>query len=1055
MPSQNFGRYELLERISAGGMAEVFRAKDKERGGIVAVKRILPHVAGDDEFIHMLEDEARIASQLEHPHIARTLDCGQVGGQYFIAFEFVDGKTIKAIFDRSVQKGDKPPLSHVVYIFARIGEGLAYAHARKDAAGAPVSIVHRDVSPQNIVISFNGDVKLIDFGIAKAKGKLSRTEAGAIKGKYGYMSPEQIQGSLVDQRTDVFSLGICMWELLTLQRLYDAPNEIMVLQQIRTSVIPPPSTLNPAVAPELDRIVCKALAKNVDERYRSAKELYRDLNLLSKDTNDVATRGQIAQYMRRTFPEVTPPRELSINEGGVEGAGDDVSTAVGGSPLLRASARSGRKSEEPVAMSADNKGGSDLDVFEGLGKKSNARPSAMPASAPRGNGPSAPPPSMPPSIRNSEPPPGTLRGLNFPPAAAPSSSAPPTMRTPPPPPGRGALPVVVPPPRSQSVPPGQSSPPLRTAPQEAKRGAKLDMDWDDEDEATHIFDKEASKSDPPPRPLPSSALPAAPAARGSAPGKRTLIGIPSPALQAPPPPPPPPPAPPGLGGPQSMRSSVPAPPSSVGGAFARASSIPSAAPGPVSAPPPPPPTIDPRPSQLPPPPAANNPFVSTHRSSAPAPQMPPQTSTVPLPMPARPARSSQMPDMPPPPMMNRMEATALVRPPEASRTGFIIGICTSVVVVAAALFYLVPRKGTVRIAATDAKGDIDHMEVYVDGKKTDCATSPCVEQASTGAHIVKVAAEGYGPVPEQTVDVSAGSEATATFALGAGGEHGTGDHGFPEGGTGVKVSGNQHDVKLYVDDKEIGPLPAEAHDLAPGSHRIRIAGGDRYAPVEKNVTVAKDEMQDLGSQTLKVLKGKATITLSTPGAKVYIVSGTDRRELPQLPIGVDIDTSKQWSLLASKPGFTDFNQPISFDDGQAEKSFDVSLAPKQAVSTTPYTPPSTPYTPPTPHPQPPAPSHPAPSGNGDTSASSGSSSGSGTSSGSASSGDGAFLNINSIPASSIVLDGKPIGNTPKLKYGVSPGQHTVLFVNADQGFKKTVTVNVGAGETKPAIGRGE
>jgi serine/threonine-protein kinase len=405
-----------------------------------------------------------------------------------------------------------------------------------------------------------------------------------------------------------------------------------------------------------------------------------------------------------------------------------------------------------------------------------------------------------------------------------------------------------------------------------------------------------------------------------------------------------------------------------------------------------------------------------------------------------------MPDMPQPPMPSRMEATALVYPPEKSRAGVIAGLVAAVTVAAAAAFFFYPRKGEVVVSATDAKGaDLSHLEVYVDGKKTDCGTSPCtVEEVSAGTHTVKVVADGFPPVAEQAINVSSRQQARAAFAMPATAS-GTGAEVAAIGGTGVRVGGSQAGVKLYIDDREIGSLPAETHDLTAGSHRVRIAGGDRYAAVEKNVTIAKDEFQDLGSVTLKVVKGKATITQGTPaGAKVYIVSGADRRELPTLPISVDIDTSKQWSLVASKPGFADYNQPISFEDGQAEKTFVVNLDARQAVSqSAAYAPPppSQPYSPPAPH-----------HSSSSTSSSSGSSGGGDE--GAPSGGEG-FLNINSIPASSIVLDGKPIGNTPKLRYSVSPGPHTVLFVNTEQSFKKSVTVNVGAGETKAAIGKAD
>ncbi len=366
MRPQAFGRYELISRISMGGMAEVFVATHLPTNTRVALKRILPEVAEDEEFIKMFEDEARIASQLEHPYIARCLDFGQVDGDWYIAFEYVDGKDMRALFDRCVRTREPPPLWFLLYVFTRLGEGLAYAHARKDASGNPVSIVHRDVSPQNIIVSFTGDVKLIDFGIAKTAGKLSRTQVGSIKGKFGYMSPEQVKGVEVDARADIFSLGICMWEMLTLQRLFQAENELLVIEKVRHLQVEPPSRYAPKVPPELDRVVLKALAKDPDERYRASKDVYRDLNHVAQGIG-VATREQIAQYMRRTFPDVR------------EGPDDMVG------------ARQVREMSQ-MATQNDKGSGSDLDIFEGLGKKAGPPPT-----------PSRPPP--PPSSARTAPPP--------------------------------------------------------------------------------------------------------------------------------------------------------------------------------------------------------------------------------------------------------------------------------------------------------------------------------------------------------------------------------------------------------------------------------------------------------------------------------------------------------------------------------------------------------------------------------------------------------------------------------------------------------------------------
>jgi hypothetical protein len=246
----------------------------------------------------------------------------------------------------------------------------------------------------------------------------------------------------------------------------------------------------------------------------------------------------------------------------------------------------------------------------------------------------------------------------------------------------------------------------------------------------------------------------------------------------------------------------------------------------------------------------------------------------------------------------------------------------------------------------------------------------------------------------------------------------------------LRVDSKQPGVRLYVDDKEIGTLPQEVRGLSQGSHSVKFGASDRYQPLEKQVLIEKDQILDLGSVLLKVVKGKATFNPGTPGARAYLVSGTDRRELPSLPISVDIDTAKTWSLEANKPGFVDFKQTIGFDDGQAEKSFTLELEPKPApAAPTPRAAYTQPTPAPAPAPPPPAPA-PAPAEVGE-----------------------AFLNINSIPPSTCFLDGRSLGSTPRVHVSVKPGTHTVKFINADEGLSKTVTVSVGSGETKPAVAK--
>ncbi len=463
---------------------------------------------------------------------------------------------------------------------------------------------------------------------------------------------------------------------------------------------------------------------------------------------------------------------------------------------------------------------------------------------------------------------------------------------------------------------------------------------------------------------------------------------------------------------------------------------------------------------MPPPPSFPVPRVSENAppmprpapSVAPPPAMAPQVNTAPMPMPGRAPNVGRangfgdQPALPPvsslssPMTGNRMEATQLVRPPP-NRMGLIGTVAAGAVIVAGLAFMVMPHTGRIAVNVTDTKGgSLNRVEIFVDGKKQ-CDTAPCiVDQVSSGTHEVKVLAQGYDAPSDKSVTVEARKDAQLDFALNA---------STTKVGTGIKVAGSQPGVKLYVDGKEIGPLPEELHNLQPGDHKIRLAGTDRYAPIEKSIILAQDEVQDLGEQTLKVVKGKATIELDTPGAKVSIVSGSDRREFPTLPIAVDLDTSKSWALEASKPGFSDYRQTISFDDGVAEKTFKIALDAKNTAVAAAAAPAA-----PAPAPQPAAPAaprltaaipktpvHEAPAAATEA-----------ASNDSAAGGE-AFLNINSLPASTVVLDGKPLGSTPKVHVQVAAGTHTVVFTNPEQGLKKQISVTVAAGETKPAIAR--
>jgi serine/threonine protein kinase len=301
-----FGKYFLLERINVGGMAEVFKAKATGVEGferLVAVKRILPSIAEDEEFITMFVDEAKIAVQLTHANIAQIFDLGRVEGSFFIALEYVHGKDMRAIFNRGRQRGELLPIPMSCYSIMKLCEGLDYAHIKRDSNGEFLNLVHRDVSPQNILISYEGEVKIIDFGIAKAAGKAGRTQAGILKGKFGYMSPEQVLGLEIDRRSDVFGVGICLYELLTGERLFVAESDFATLEKVREVDVMPPSTYNRRIPEELEQIVMRALARDREQRYQTALQLHDELQAFMHTSGNLFSRKDLSAYMHRVFAE--------------------------------------------------------------------------------------------------------------------------------------------------------------------------------------------------------------------------------------------------------------------------------------------------------------------------------------------------------------------------------------------------------------------------------------------------------------------------------------------------------------------------------------------------------------------------------------------------------------------------------------------------------------------------------------------------------------------------------------------------------------------------------
>ena len=304
--AQQLGRYQLLDRIAFGGMAEIYRAKtfDSERRvRLVAVKRVLQHLTSDEDFIRMLVDEAKITAILDHPAIARVYEFSQAGEEYFIAMEYVDGKDARAILEKHRALKLPIPPEHVAWIIAHTAEGLHAAHAQVDVDGTPMNIVHRDVSPSNVLCSYQGDVKLCDFGIAKASLTRVQTRTGVIKGKVKYMSPEQAMGRKLDGRSDLFSLGTVMYELLTLEAPFMAATEVELIFTVRDARKRSAREVMPTLPEAIEVILDRVMQRQRADLFQTGKELGRELFGYIAKHHPGYGRAQFSRFMRALFKD--------------------------------------------------------------------------------------------------------------------------------------------------------------------------------------------------------------------------------------------------------------------------------------------------------------------------------------------------------------------------------------------------------------------------------------------------------------------------------------------------------------------------------------------------------------------------------------------------------------------------------------------------------------------------------------------------------------------------------------------------------------------------------
>ncbi len=303
-PSGPMGQYYLLDRIAQGGMAEIYKGLSYDLHGIrrtVVIKKILPHIAAHREFIDMLVTEAKLAVQLTHGNIAQVYDLGKVGDDYFMVMEYVDGKTVSQIMRKAAQVGESIPVAIAAHIAAEAAAGLHYMHSRTDASGDPLNIIHRDVSPQNLMLTIGGTVKIIDFGIAKAATTIEITDVGVVKGKFAYMSPEQASGDPLDWRTDIFSLAVVLFEMVTGRRLFKGKDNQETLRNVRRANVPRPSLYRPEVQDELDEIIIKGLSRSRMTRYQSAGVMRDDLLKFMHHAYPSFHNADVADYLKKLF----------------------------------------------------------------------------------------------------------------------------------------------------------------------------------------------------------------------------------------------------------------------------------------------------------------------------------------------------------------------------------------------------------------------------------------------------------------------------------------------------------------------------------------------------------------------------------------------------------------------------------------------------------------------------------------------------------------------------------------------------------------------------------
>ncbi len=317
--AHRFGKYTLIDRIAVGGMAEIFLARQAGLEGFektIVIKRIRPHLSNQKSFVKMFLNEAKLAAQLNHPNIVQIYDLGKIADTYFIAMEYIFGRDMRRIIPKADAMGIPFPMVYALKIASSVCEGLFYAHQKTDIYGNPLNIVHRDITPENIFVSFDGTVKILDFGIAKAANQIEQTRAGEIKGKLSYMSPEQCMGKPLDHRSDIFSLGVVLYEWVTGFKLFTGDSEVAILKSITESKIYAPSYFKADIPEAVERILMKALEKDRELRYQTAWDMQYDIDQFLSQYEFTPSNIHLSNFLKQLFTDELEEEKKRLTVGG-------------------------------------------------------------------------------------------------------------------------------------------------------------------------------------------------------------------------------------------------------------------------------------------------------------------------------------------------------------------------------------------------------------------------------------------------------------------------------------------------------------------------------------------------------------------------------------------------------------------------------------------------------------------------------------------------------------------------------------------------------------------